>query len=226
MTSETLEAVEREHAGGQGRMKQICLPDETSDDGEADISDDESDISETADEDIVESGSADEAQEPANNFPSPGFGQPLLEVSVPRLIDPPDCRHASGNEEKCHYHWKETYTSKPMLEDCGCQYRPRADYEAVRILSQISKQFTRELGRVLWQNATVEFEEPHAFFLFFRERPAVLRLVKHVVLHLHCYGNSLDDSTPVVGAICDFMSTEMDLRFLTIRLTPVFPIRA
>jgi hypothetical protein len=120
------------------------------------------------------------------------------------------------------------FAGRPFLDVWVDLFTRHQTYKTVHPLSRVSRQFTEELGRVLWHNATVEFEEAHTFFLFLKERPAVIPLIRHVVLNLT--GASRDagawhDTTPVLEAICDFISARMDLSFLTLRLHTFIPDR-
>jgi hypothetical protein len=187
------------------------------------------DLTDASDEESVSSGGEEEMQVGAADeevhhglYGSlvPNNGQSFVEVSIARLIDPRYvCMQQNSDLATARFvPYLDSKHSTPDFENCGCHYRTNPDYESVRILSQISKQFTGEAATVLWLDATVEFEEPDAFFLFFKERPAVIPLVNHVVLHLHCYGGWADDSTPLIKSICEFISARMDLRLLTVRL--------
>jgi hypothetical protein len=184
-------------------------PDEDSDWGDEDTSDDESDFSDMEDEEASTAHLAEGYEESLSHvLCNPSFGQPFLDVSIPFLRGRPPC-------------WCEE--SRARLQHGAVKHngrysqRTHADYEAIRVLSQVPRQFARELGHVLWQNATVEFEEPHAFFLLFKERPAVLPLVKHVILHLDFYSRSLDERTPFVRSICEFVSERMTLRSFSVQ---------
>ncbi|KAK0610861.1 hypothetical protein B0T14DRAFT_314764 [Immersiella caudata] len=100
----------------------------------------------------------------------------------------------------------ESFTGTPNdpADRCTCDYRTRDDYRAVHQLSRVSKQFTAELGSVLWANSTLEIREPAAFAVLARTRPEALWLVRSVVLHVSCCGDFSDTDTGLVKLVCDF----------------------
>jgi hypothetical protein len=160
---------------------------------------------ESAEDPSDESSDEDEEMAECSECSEDGAGrrQPAYEIWVDRAMYlDPDC---SGE-------WCE------ILETCTCTYRRRGDYDAIRHLSQVSRQVTRELGECVWENATVDFEDPEVFFLFVRERAAAVRYIRGLVLNVQCHADPFDTLTCNLVEICDFASQALDLRFCTVRL--------
>ncbi|KAH9205652.1 hypothetical protein DL95DRAFT_451121 [Leptodontidium sp. 2 PMI_412] len=159
-------------------------------------------------EDDSEDDSDDLVQPPTENYQ---HRQPV-EVTIARAMDPePECSD-------------EVHDSSWRLDDCNCYYRTPADYDFVRDLSQVSPHFTRELGACLWENATLDFLDPAAFFLFFKTRPAIVPYIGGVVLNIQCHGDLYDILTPVLAGICDFASKYLKLRSFTVRLSTILTV--
>ncbi|KAK0721833.1 hypothetical protein B0T26DRAFT_749310 [Lasiosphaeria miniovina] len=94
------------------------------------------------------------------------------------------------------------------IDDCTCHYRLPDDYYDIFHLSQVCRQFTAELGSVLWADATIEVREPAVFGMLVRARPAALGLVRRVVLHVSCFGDFNDVDIEAVREVCLFFSKE------------------
>jgi hypothetical protein len=164
------------------------------------------DISEDSAENASDESSDDDEEMKQCSEDGVGLWRPACGVRVDRAMDPdPDCLD-------------ERHDKTAFLDDCTCSYRQREDYDVIRRLSHVSSQITQELGACLWENATGDFEDPEVFFLFIRERPAVLRHIKGLVLNVQCYADPFDTLTSNLIEICDFVSKTLDLRFCTIRL--------
>jgi hypothetical protein len=131
--------------------------------------------------------------------------RPACDVQVDRAIDP---------DPNCSDEWHDY---PELLDNCRCSYRQRQDYDTIRCLSYVSRQFNRELGECLWENAIVDFEDLEIFFLFFKDRTAVLRHIKGLVLNIQYYGDCFDTCTSILIEICKFVSQNLDLQFVTIR---------
>ncbi|KAK0726070.1 hypothetical protein B0H67DRAFT_572295 [Lasiosphaeris hirsuta] len=148
---------------------------------------------------------------------SPGNINPLhpVDVTIERAMDPdPECLPA--------WHGEEDYD----IDDCTCHYRTPDDYHHYLHLSQVSRQFTAELGDCLWQNATVEFVEPSAFSLFARTRPATLSRIRAVVLHLQYHGDVFDTPCETLRETCKLVSgTFTALRFFGVTLSTVLTLQ-
>ncbi|CAG8958093.1 hypothetical protein HYFRA_00000438 [Hymenoscyphus fraxineus] len=103
--------------------------------------------------------------------------------------------------------------------------RPRRgfyNYEAVRRLTHVSRQFSQEIGACLWHNSVLQLEEPSIPVLFIKNRPAALQHVKGIILNLYYNGSGagrcLNSSTPDLEELVNWMSRNLELRFLIINL--------
>lgn len=93
------------------------------------------------------------------------------------------------------------------------------DYEEVRLLAHVSRQFSREVGACLWHNSVLELEDYEIPAMFIRNRPAALQHVKGVVLNL-CYNGAgvLNSSTADLERLFDWMSENLELRFIMVNV--------
>lgn len=93
------------------------------------------------------------------------------------------------------------------------------DYEEVRCLTHVSRQFSREVGACLWHNSVLELEDYEIPSLFIRNRPAALQHVKGIVLNL-CYNGTgcLNSSTADLEMLFNWISQNLELRFIMINL--------
>jgi hypothetical protein len=130
---------------------------------------------------------------------------PIYDVRVDRAMEPDlGCKG-------------EFHDIPELLDDCTCFYRQRQTYDSIRSLSHISRQFTRELGECLWQNAIADFEDLECFFPFIRDHTATLRHIKGLILNIQYYEDYFDTRTYTLSEICKFVSENLNLRFIIIR---------
>ncbi|KAK3356362.1 hypothetical protein B0T25DRAFT_536586 [Lasiosphaeria hispida] len=157
-----------------------------------------SDVGSDGERSIVDDIESDYAQS------SPGSVSPIhfIDVAVERSMNPdPECDPA------CHNDYS--------IDDCMCCYRTPDEYYECLELSQVSRQFTAELGMSLWQNATVELVEPSAFLLFARSRPSTLPHIRGIVLHVQYHGDPFDTPAETLREICAFVTENLTVRFFT-----------
>lgn len=93
------------------------------------------------------------------------------------------------------------------------------DYEEVRRLTHVSRQFSREVGACLWHNSVLELEDYEIPSLFIENRPEALQHIKGIVLNL-CYHGSgcLNSSAVDLEKLFNWMSKNLELRFIMINL--------
>ncbi|KAK1757035.1 hypothetical protein QBC47DRAFT_412378 [Echria macrotheca] len=165
-------------------------------------------------------------------------------VTISRVMDPdPDCETRQHEPDPDHLMFKTSFwlsqslspgeglerygcRYRPPRQDidkCTCRYRTPLDYQIARDLSQVSRKFTAEMGSVLWTNATIEVFDPAVFGLFAHTRPAAFELVRGVVLHMACFGDSYDTEVATVREVCDAFNRRAErgraLRFFTVVLS-------
>jgi len=102
------------------------------------------------------------------------------------------------------------------LDDCSCDYRSPNDYEDVRILAHVSRAFTKDLGECIWHGSTLDVLCAEVLIPFLRDRPAVVPLIKGVILHVEYWGFAYETLTETIKEICDFVLENMQLAFFTL----------
>ncbi|KAK5662410.1 hypothetical protein OQA88_8321 [Cercophora sp. LCS_1] len=105
-----------------------------------------------------------------------------------------------------------------LWTQCPCMKRSLSAYRDVVSLSQVSPQITQELGDLMWGSATLLVPSPELFFPFALERPAALACLKSMIVTMECTGYVLDTATSALEAMLEFVSENMELGFLGIRL--------
>ncbi|KAK3389439.1 hypothetical protein B0H63DRAFT_518666 [Podospora didyma] len=189
--------------------------------------------SEPSEEDVSESSNSDVQDAPSDLYE---LHLHPVSVSIDRAMDPdPKCNPcwhelnadyllddgANGPlQEESDEDGGERYEGYD-IDDCTCEYREPDDYQAVLNLSRVSRQFTAELGTVLWTNATIEILEPAVFGVLAQKRLVALRSVKSVVLHVSCFGDFSDTPVDAVREVCEFFlaNTGGKLRTLSVVLS-------
>ncbi|KAH8882879.1 hypothetical protein GQ53DRAFT_811761 [Thozetella sp. PMI_491] len=174
-----------------------------------------------------------EGQEPSGWSSSREVATQLLELPDDQDSDLDGSHGSESNSSNSHFSvasdpWQpvecsdEVHENTYMLDDCMCEYRTPSDYRFIRNLSQVSPKMTRELGALLWHNATLEFEDAEVAFLFAKQRPATLMCIRGIIVHVKCHGDAFDTLTPLLSGALDLVT---ELRFLTIRLSTVLTVR-
>jgi hypothetical protein len=112
-----------------------------------------------------------------------------------------------------------------FVDQCVCDYRMLDDYYKCLQLSQVSRQFTSELGMCLWQNVTVGFDDPHVIFLVVQTRPAALSHIRGMCsLHIQCHGDAFETPSSLLREICKFTSSNLKVRFFTVVLSTILTV--
>ncbi|KAL0468469.1 hypothetical protein QR685DRAFT_573741 [Neurospora intermedia] len=107
-----------------------------------------------------------------------------------------------------------------------CCFRSPHQYQNVLRLSQLSPGVTKELGKTLYPNCTAEFPYgPHLFPVFAAERPAILPMIRGIILRLDCSADFNDTITTELAYMLSFFSPSLrpnspcrKLAFLTVKL--------
>lgn len=102
------------------------------------------------------------------------------------------------------------------------RYIPPSHYTSLLQLSQMPPFITREFASRLFFNSVFEFPEgPSLFLQFVRDRPAVLLLMRGVILRVECSADFMDTVTSELEAMLTFLTTheEIKLRFFTVVLS-------
>ncbi|KAK3485399.1 uncharacterized protein B0T23DRAFT_408487 [Neurospora hispaniola] len=107
-----------------------------------------------------------------------------------------------------------------------CRFRSPHQYQNLLRLSQLSPGVTKELGKTLYPNCTAEFPYgPHLFPVFAAERPAILPMIRGIILHLDCSADFNDTITTELAHMLSFFSPSLrpdspcrKLAFLTVKL--------
>ncbi|KAK3347665.1 hypothetical protein B0H65DRAFT_507701 [Neurospora tetraspora] len=110
--------------------------------------------------------------------------------------------------------------------EARCRFRPPVQYQNLLRLSQLSPGVTEELGKTLYPNCTAEFPYgPHLFPSFAAERPAILPMLRGIILHLDCSADFNDTVTTELAYMLSFFSPSLrpdspcrKLAFLTVKL--------
>ncbi len=104
-------------------------------------------------------------------------------------------------------------------EDCTCNYLQMRELDFIHGLSHVTPQFTAEFGECVWENAMVVFQDPELFFVFFQDRPGILRRIKGIILELrYKHEDDFNTSGALLIKISEFVSQHFDLKLLSIRL--------
>src|SRR3569833_69156 len=148
-----------------------------------------------------------------------------IELALPaRLL--PGCKSTGGHDtvpawdEQGLLYWK----GRAKRKGCSCLGLMRDEYDWIRLLGQVSRHFTYELGSFLWTSATLHVDEPEVFLDFFVDRPALVPLVRRIVLHTRCYGDAFDTLTTTLREICEFVSANMEISSFVVCLDTVLGV--
>ena len=108
------------------------------------------------------------------------------------------------------------------LSNCSCSEEHKDDLVNIQRLSRISRHFTIEFGECLWENAIIHIENPELFFVFFRDRPALPKHIKGLVLDVQYSHEDQEDffdtSASLLIKISEFISQHLDLRSISLHL--------
>jgi hypothetical protein len=102
----------------------------------------------------------------------------------------------------------------------ACSHRDPAAYDNLRRLAQVSPLVSTELGNAVWHGSTVEFDGPETFLSLAIDRPAVLPLIRNVVLNLDIhpilpFGKA---GTRNLASATEIASEKMDLDSFKVQL--------
>jgi hypothetical protein len=101
-----------------------------------------------------------------------------------------------------------------------CSHRDPAAYDNLRRLAQVSPLMSTELGNALWHGSAVEFDGPETFLSLAIDRPAVLPLIRRVVLNLEIhpilpFGKA---GTKNLASVIEIVTGKMDLDTFRVQL--------
>ncbi|KAK1774272.1 hypothetical protein QBC45DRAFT_454876 [Copromyces sp. CBS 386.78] len=110
--------------------------------------------------------------------------------------------------------------------EARCRFRPPVHYQKLLLLSQLSRGVTAEFGKTLYSNCTAEFPYgPHIFPSFAAERPAILPMIRGIILHLDCSADFNDTITTELAHMLSFFTPSLrpdspcrKLAYLTVKL--------
>jgi hypothetical protein len=137
--------------------------------------------------------------------------RPYYEVEIKEGRSPPF-------DEKCYSHPDR---GSNFALPGTCDDLRMKECQAIHHLSNVSRQFTSELGECLWGNAVINIQCPDLFFDFFEDRPQIWKHVKGISLFI--YWTNIDDSAnfgALLLRISKFVSRHLDLRVFSIHMVP------
>ncbi|GAB1314737.1 hypothetical protein MFIFM68171_04947 [Madurella fahalii] len=98
------------------------------------------------------------------------------------------------------------------FKSCSSVLAKWKDLDYLDSLARVDPQITRELGEVLWENASVELECPELLADFVAERPAAVPLLRGILLNLELNGDPAQDTrTEALAEMLDFVSTHCSI---------------
>ncbi|KAK0624263.1 hypothetical protein B0T14DRAFT_495569 [Immersiella caudata] len=132
-----------------------------------------------------------------------------------RTLTSPDCPVHNRPSNLFH-----TLDFEDLWACATCSHRNPAAYHNLRRLAQVNPFITTELGTTLWHGSTVEFDGPETFLSLATERPAILPLIRNVVLNLEIhpilpFGKS---GTKNLADVIEIISERMDLDSFKVQL--------
>ncbi|KAK3947928.1 hypothetical protein QBC32DRAFT_382633 [Pseudoneurospora amorphoporcata] len=91
-----------------------------------------------------------------------------------------------------------------------CCFRSPQQYQNLLRLSQLSPDVTKEPGKSLYYNCTAEFPYgPHLFPVFAAERPAILPMIRGIILHLECSADFNDTITAELAYMLSYFAPSL-----------------
>ncbi|KAG9230016.1 hypothetical protein BJ875DRAFT_473380 [Amylocarpus encephaloides] len=102
------------------------------------------------------------------------------------------------------------------VEESQCCHRSAEDYEVVRRLAYISRQFTTELGACVWRNSILDVQELGDLGVFLKTRPSAAKYVRGLIVHFE-YNRGLDMQETQLEGELNFVDQQMNLLFISLR---------
>ncbi|KAF4635256.1 hypothetical protein G7Y89_g2858 [Cudoniella acicularis] len=77
---------------------------------------------------------------------------------------------------------------------------------------------------LIWANAVLDIEHLQMLPPFVKERPAVLKSIKGIILHIQYFDDGFDTPASVLKEACECISQNFDLQFISIRFDTIMSL--